>query len=131
MRKHINRKLMVLLLIGLTLSACPLITFLSDRDSYRFTGTISGSLDHKRIASVKVIASCEKSRLDPPVETLSDDNGTFILRGYGWGALDDCQLRFEHPRFKPKVVKLKPARELTEDTGFIKIWRVTVELEPL
>jgi hypothetical protein len=89
------------------------------------------SRDQKRIASVRVIASCQSTRLDPPLEILSDENGTFTLQGYFTGALDDCHLRFEHPRFKEKVVKLQPARELTENAFLARIWRLTVEMDPL
>jgi hypothetical protein len=88
-------------------------------------------LDHKTIVSVRVIASCEKSRLDPPVEAFSDNRGGFALDGYGTGALDDCQLVSEHPRYKRKIIKLQPARELKEEIPFMRIWRLNVELEPL
>jgi hypothetical protein len=122
--RSVIKALGVVVLIALVLSAC-------DPIGYKFTGTIINSLDHKSLASVKVIGACEKSRLDPPVEVLSDDNGSFALNGYGSGALDDCQLTFEHPQFKSKVVKLQPARELKEDVPFMRIWTLSVELDPL
>jgi hypothetical protein len=119
-----------ILLMCLIMSGCPLASMMSDRLIYKFQGSISNSLDHKRISSAKVIASCEKTILQPPLETFSDANGLFILNGYFTGALDDCELNFEHPQFKLKTVKLQPARDLKADTGFMRIWTVDVELEP-
>jgi hypothetical protein len=129
MRSVRKRTLAVLMFLGLTLSACPLISFLSDRIVYEFSGTVIGSTDHRRIASVSVIASCEKARLDPPHETLSNENGEFTLWGNFWGTLDGCQLRFEHPQFKSKMVKLEASDKIAQ--GLMRIWKVNVELEPL
>jgi len=101
---------------------------MSDRLVYKFQGTVFSSLDHTRISSVRVKASCEKTRLDPPLETYSDDKGVFILEGYFSGALDDCELNFEHPKFKRTTVKLKP-EELKADRAYL-VWSIDVELEP-
>ena len=116
--------------IWLVISGCFLTTMVGDRLRYRFQGTVSSALDHKRISSAKVVASCEKTKLEPPVETLSDASGAFILQGYFSGALDDCMLNVEHPHFKRKTVKLQPARDLKADTGFVRLWMLDVELEP-
>ena len=131
MSKNISRNLILWLAIVLIVSACPLISFLGDPIGYKFTGTINNSLDHGAIASVGVTASCEKSELDPPVHVFSDHKGGFTLDGYGSGALDDCQLMFEHPQFKQKILKLQPARELKEEIPFMRIWRLKVELEAI
>jgi hypothetical protein len=123
-------KWFALLLSCFVLSGCPIARMLNDRLVYEFRGTIKSSSDHGIISSVKVIPSCDKSRLDPPLEVLSDDNGMFRLSGYFSGPLDDCQLSFEHPKFRKKILRLKPARELKADTGFMRIWEISVELEP-
>jgi len=124
-------KLLMSLLLGIITSGCCLITFIGDRLSYRFSGRIIASLDGKAVPAVQIVASCIKTRLDPPLEIFSDNDGKFLMQGYFWGALDDCQLSFYHQRFKSKVIKLEPARDLTEDTGFIKVWVLEVELAPL
>jgi hypothetical protein len=82
-------------------------------------------LDHKNISSVKVKVLCEKTKLEPPLETLSDNNGTFILHGYFSGALDDCQLSFDHRQYKPKIIKLE-----FKSPGLMQIWSQDIELEP-
>lgn len=120
----------ILILVCLMATGCPLANFMSDRLVYEFKGRVYSSLDQKGITSARVNASCNKTRLDPPFHTISDDNGMFTLRGRFTGALDDCELSFEHPQFKRKVVKLQPARDLTADTGFSRVWTLNVELEP-
>lgn len=124
--------LMLGIFLGICIVAagCPLASVMSDRLVYKFQGTVSSASDYKRISSVKVAASCEKTKLDPPLETLTDESGAFILHGYFSGALDDCVLQFEHPHFKRKTVKLQPARELKADTGFMRLWTLDIELEP-
>jgi hypothetical protein len=111
-------------------SGCPVAYMMSDRLVCEFKGRIYTPSDQKGISSVKVNASCKETKLDPPLQTISGDNGLFTLHGRFTGALDDCELSFEHPQFKRKVVKLKPARELTADTGFSRVWTLNVELEP-
>ena len=120
----------ILLLICLMTSGCPVGYMMSDRHAYIFQGKIYSSLDQKVISSVKVNASCRETKLDPPLQIMSDAKGSFSLHGYYAGALDDCELSFEHPLFKRKTVRLKPARELTADTGLSRVWTLNVELEP-
>lgn len=122
-------RLGIFLSVCIVAAGCPLASLMSDRLVYKFEGMVSSAQDHKRISSVKVAASCEKTRLEPPLETLSDERGAFILQGYFSGALDDCTLSFEHPHFKRKAVKLQPARELKADTGFMRLWTLDIELE--
>ena len=114
-----------ILLTCLITSGCPLASMMSDRQRYKFQGTVSDSLDYKRISSVKVKASCEKTRLELPLETLSDDNGAFILHGYFSGALDDCALSFDHRQYKQKIIKLE-----FKGPGLMQIWSQDVKLEP-
>ena len=124
-------KLGLLMMICLAISGCPLAYILSDRLVYKFQGTIFSPLNQQRLSSVSVRSSCEKTRLDPPHETLSDNNGSYTLQGYLSGPLDDCELSFEHPQFKRKVVKLHPdRRDQKAETGFIRVWTIDVELEP-
>lgn len=123
-------KPVIFLLLFIVASGCPFAHILGDRLAYKFQGTIFSSLDHQQINNVRVKAACEKTRLDPPLETLTDEKGLFTLHGYFSGSLDDCELIFEHPQFKRKVVKLQPARELKADTGFMRIWTIDIELEP-
>lgn len=118
------------LMICLILSGCFLTSMIGDRQRYKFQGIVSSAVDHKRLSSVKVAASCEKTKLDLPLETLTDESGAFVLHGFFSGALDDCVLSFEHPHFKRKTVKLQPARELKADTGLMRIWTIDVELDP-
>lgn len=96
-----------------------------DRQRYKFHGSISDSVDHKNISFVKVKISCGKAKLEPPIEVISDNNGTFILHGYFFGVLDDCQLTFDHSKYKEKIVKLE-----FKNPGLMQIWSRDVELEP-
>jgi hypothetical protein len=119
----------VLLLVCLVTSGCPPVALMSDRMAYGFRGTTHSSLNHEIIAGVRVSASCKKARLDPPLETVSDDHGFFSLHGLFIGELDDvCELSFSHPQFKVKVVNLKIRDSLSEGAAYV--WDLDVELDP-
>jgi hypothetical protein len=118
----------VLILFCVATSGC-FLALMSDRHAYGFRGTTRSSSDHETIAGVKVSSSCKKTRLDPPVETVSDDKGFFFLHGFFIGFLDDCELRFSHPQFKSKVISLTQTRDFSHE-GLAYLWDLEVELEP-
>ncbi|MGO9022061.1 MAG: hypothetical protein ACLQVJ_27295 [Syntrophobacteraceae bacterium] len=118
----------VLLLLCLVTSGC-FLALLSDPNAYGFRGTIRNSLNREVIAGVTVGASCKKTRLDPPLETVSDGHGSFFLHGFYVGFLDDCELSFKHPGFESKVIKLSKTRDFSYE-GAAYVWDLDVELEP-
>jgi hypothetical protein len=107
-------------------SGCDLVGFFSLRATYNITGVVKNAADHQIISFVRVTVSCQKSKPDPPLETSSNSDGHFRLFGNYVGDMDDCQLTFDHPKFRQKTLRL------TEDQPrFFKKWELEVELEPL
>jgi len=120
----------VLLLLCLVSSGCPLVDRMSDRLTYGFRGTTRSASNHEIIAGVRVTASCRKARLDPPLETVSDERGFFFLYGFFVGELDDaCELGFSHHQFKPRAINLTKTRDFSYE-GAAYVWNLDVELEP-
>ncbi len=119
-------KLSVWLLTGIIFLGCP-VAYLGDRYVYGIEGDIYEAGSNNKISSVRVRVLCSESRLSGPEETISDNNGHSILKGYG--AAYDCQLTFDHSGFERKVVKLDPDLREEPKGGLAWVWKVKVELE--
>jgi hypothetical protein len=120
-------KLKVLLVLCIVILGCP-IAYLGDCYVYRVEGEIYDTGSINKISSVKVRILCLESKLSGPHETRSDNNGHFILKGYG--APYDCELIFEHPEYNRKIMRLNPELREEPKDGFTWVWKVNVQLEP-
>jgi hypothetical protein len=116
------------LFVWSALLGCPITSLMSDRIVYGIEGEIQEHGSQKKVSSVKVKMSCIKSELDGQLETSSDDNGRFKLKGYG--APYDCVLIFDHAEFVQRTLRLDPAHREEPKEGFAWVWKVNVELEP-
>jgi len=118
--------LIVSLLLGIMILGCP-VAYLGDRYIYGIEGEIYGLGSMNGIPSVRVRLSCSKSKLSGSHETTSDNKGYFVLKGYG--APYDCELIFDHPAFKQKIIKLDQDSREEPKEGFGWVWKLKVELE--
>jgi hypothetical protein len=121
-----RRKLVPLYLISVLISACPLF---GDPLVYEFSGTVASSVDERSLPRARIIASCEKAKLDSPLEVLSNENGDFVLSGGYWGTLDGCKLKIENQGYRTAIVNLD--RNAMGIKGLMRTWKVFVKLDPV
>ena len=87
--------------------------------------------EHKtayKLKDVNVKIRCAGDYIPSGLQTKSDDDGFYRLRGIG--IPKQCELIFDHPDFKKKTIKLDPSLHKAPDLGGYG-YKLNVELEPL
>ncbi|HEY1267945.1 MAG TPA: carboxypeptidase-like regulatory domain-containing protein [Candidatus Binatia bacterium] len=111
--------------VAAALAACSL--FGGGAARYDFTGTVVSMKDDFPIPGVKVTAACDNPKLDTS-ETTTNIDGDFHLEHAFAGDIAQCDLAFEHPKYRSRALRVDP-RLVTRD-GANRLWRISVRLEP-
>ncbi len=98
--------------------------------------TTSSYLDNserskQKIPNVAVSIRCKGFVSQPlkDLKVLSNIEGFYQIQGIG--TAEECELIFEHPNFKPKIVKIEPELHKDPSQKLKYGYKVNVELEPL
>ncbi|HEY1372466.1 MAG TPA: hypothetical protein VGH50_08350 [Candidatus Binatia bacterium] len=116
---------MAVLLLAAALCACSLFGGGSAR--YDFIGTVVSMKDDFPIPNVKVTAACANPKLDAS-ETTTNVDGNFHLEHAFAGDIAQCDLAFEHPKYRSRALRVDP-RYVTGSAA-ARLWKINVRLEP-
>jgi len=124
MLKRIRNMIVVALLCVLVLGCDPV--FIIQGNIYTRLGSPTGKNIYK-IGEADVLIKCHKNHIPSGLQTKSDLEGFYRLRGIG--IPKQCELIFHHSDFKTRVIKLEPNLYKAPDLGWYG-YKVDVELEP-
>lgn len=126
----------ILLQIYFMFIGCPMVEVMSDTVFYEIKGEtysyMNTKINDKDEAAIK-ISDVDVSILCPGIlrssqKTKSNDKGFYILKGKG--VIEDCEMIFDHPHYKRKVIKLNKTYLKNNTYPLSPIYEVNAELEP-
>ncbi len=128
---YLQKATLVIILLCLTCIltvACDPIKYTVHGTVFSYTTELNREVEKDNRISQTTIAILCPGLLRSTKETLSDYRGEYVL--HGTGAVEDCELMFEHPNFNREIIKINKEYLKYGRYTLSPVYEVNVTLEP-